>query len=228
MTHASSLKTAAIAVFAAAITTAVSPSASAANVIANGGFEAGSGTDAANWQEVGIQPATRDNTNPNSGQWALKLDAVGTSGSGPNSVGLQNSIADGGQPSLQQLTDVDVSFQWAGDLGPGGVAFAVARILDGSGNIEADTGLQALPDNNNVYQLINLPTLSVPAFGAAPDDEYALFIEFSTAAGAFDGSFATGFVDDVNADGTFVPEPGSLALLGLGGLAMVARRRRRA
>ncbi|MEM9347204.1 MAG: PEP-CTERM sorting domain-containing protein [Planctomycetota bacterium] len=201
-------------------------SALAVDVIANGGFEAGTGTDADGWQEVGLQPATRDASNPFAGQFALKLEAIGSTGVGPNSVGLQNSIEDGGLPSLAELSTVDVSFYWASDFGPGGVASAAARILDGTGNIVADTGAVGLADNGGTYTLVNLPTLNVPAFGADPADEYAVFIEFSAAAGAFDGSFSGGFIDNVVAEGTLVPEPGSLALLGLGGLAAFRRRRR--
>lgn len=203
---------------------AMSTTASAANVIANGGFELGTGTDADGWQEVGLQPATRDSSNPLSGSWALKLEAIGSPTAGPNSVGLQNSIEDGGLPGLEELTTVDVSFWWASDFGVGGVGSAAARILDGTGNI-VDNQTLSLPDNNGVYQQLSFPTLNVPAFGAAPADEYAVFVEFSAAAGAFDGSSAGGFVDDVVAEGTFVPEPTSLALLGLGGLVAMTRRR---
>lgn len=213
-----------LALFAAATLTA--GNAAAINVIANGGFEDGTGTDADGWQEAGVQPATRDSTNPNSGSWALKLEAIGGPGSGPNSVGLQNSIADGGQLGLAELSTVDISFQWASAFGPGGVAFVQAQILNESGApVGSTTGLIALPENGGSYTEVVLPTLNVPAFGDDPNDVYAVFLEFSAAAGAFDGSFSGGFIDDVVAEGTLIPEPTSLALLGMGGLLAVRRRR---
>jgi hypothetical protein len=64
----------------------------------------------------------------------------------------------------------------------------------------------------------------VPAFGVDPDDNYAAFLEIVVNAGAFDGSFAEGYVDQVNIAGTLVPEPTTVMLLALG--ATVLRRRR--
>lgn len=207
----------------AAMATLTAGTASAANLISNGGFEDGTLTDADNWQQVAQSP-TRDNTNPNSGSWALKLEATGSDQAGAASVAVQNNIDDGGQAGLAELSTVDISFQYESANGPGGVVFAAGRILDSGGNIVADTGLVNL-GNNSGYTLVNLPTLNVPAFGAPPADEYAVFIEFTAQAGAFDGSFGGGYIDDVVAEGTFVPEPTSLALLGLGGLLAFRRRR---
>ncbi|MCG8509392.1 MAG: PEP-CTERM sorting domain-containing protein [Rhodospirillales bacterium] len=207
---------------------------SAVEVAGNPGFEiAGTGgaTDSDLWSEFAGGAAgtvsERDASMPASGNWAHHLLAIGNSTTGASAGINQNSIADVGLDSLEENTTLDASFLWKADLGPGGVAFAALRVLDGVGAVVADSGLQPLPASAN-YTPITLPTVNVPAFGAAPADTYAAFLEISVGAGAFDGSRAEGYVDDVSIQGTLVPEPASLALIGLGGLAMLSRRRRSA
>jgi len=109
------------------------------------------------------------------------------------------------------------------DFGPGAVGFYELKILNGVGAIVATSGLQNLMPSA-AYMNYNL-MVNVPAYGAAPNDVYAAFIEINVAAAAFDGSIAIGFVDDVEVNGTTVPAPASLAFAGVLGLIGLRRRR---
>ncbi len=202
-------------------------------VIGNGGFETAgmSATDSDLWNEFSGGAAgtlsERDTNIANAfdGASSHHIVAIGADMVGAAAGINQNSVADGGLLSLDEGTDLTASFFWNGNLGPGGVAFAALRILDGTGAVVADTGLINLP-NTMGYTMQTLPTLTVPAFGAAPADTYAAFFEVSVAAGAFDGSFAEGFVDGVDVQGSVVPEPASAGLVGALCIGMLIRRRR--
>lgn len=203
----------------------------AADITGNGGFEiagAGGPADSDLWSEFAGGPvgtvSARDASMPAAGAWAHYINAVGDATAGATAGINQNSIADVGLPSLQEMTSVSADFSWKGALGPGGVAFGVLRILNGAGAIVADTGLVALPDTGGAYTMQSLGSLMVPAFGGAPDDTYAAFVEISVSAGAFDGSVASGYVDQVRIDGTLVPEPSSLALLAVSATLLWRRR----
>lgn len=200
-----------------------------ANIQVNGGFEMGTGTDSAGWTEGAFGAAgagsERVNFGAASGAFAHRLSAVGNSTTGSSAGITQNSIADGGMPSLLGGSMVSVSFLANVDLGPGGVGFFALRVLDGNGAIVADSTLQALGPTGGAYQAFSFSGLAVPAFGAAPNDVYAAFVEIFVSAGAFDGSLATAFIDDVVIRGTVVPTPGAMACLGLAGVLAAGRRR---
>lgn len=221
---------------AALLVTTLAFPANAANLAGNAGFEVagvGGATDSDLWTEFSGGPAgtlsERDGTMPFAGSFAHHLVAAGDPTAGASAGINQNSIADVGLPSLKPGSALSASFEWKSSYGPGGVGNAFLRILNGVGAIVADTGAIPLPDTAGAYAAQATPGLIVPAFGAAPNDTYAAFLEITTAAGAFTGSSADAFVDDVVIDGTTVPEPASVVLMSVGLICLVgvANRRRR-
>jgi hypothetical protein len=207
-------------------------SADAANVAMNPGFEnagVGGPTDAESWNLfAGGAPGTlseRGGSNPSTGSFAARILALGADGAGASAGINQDSISLG---SLAEGTSVDATFDWLGNMGPGGVAFGALRIRNGVGAILEDSGLLVLGDTAGSFENRSLGPLTVPAFGAAPNDSYSVFFEVSVAAGAFDGSSAEGFVDNVIVNGTVIPEPSASILAGLTLLGFASCRRRQA
>jgi hypothetical protein len=181
-------------------------------IVFNGGFETagfGGPTDSFGWnQGASGAPGSlsmRDGTSPHTGGFAQHLVALGGDGMGANAVITQNSLTDGGMPSLQQNTTLSATFSAKLALGPGGVGFYTLRILDGGGTIVASTGLGVITGGTaGAYQTFSMGPITVPAFGAPPTDVYAALIEINVAAGAFVGSTAEAYIDDVNIIGTLV------------------------
>lgn len=206
--------------------------AMAANIAGNAGFETAgdSSTISAFWGAgAGGAAGTiseRSSTNPFSGDWAQRLVANGAPAQGASAGISQNSINDLGLVSLAPGSSVTLSFKGNYTFGPGGVGFYTLRILNSSGAIVANTGLQVVNQGTNGYQSFSTAALTVPEFGAAPNDSFAAFVEINVVAGAFDGSTSSAFIDDVVIDATLVPAPSALGLMGAG--LLVAGRRRRA
>lgn len=186
-----------------------------ADVAANGGFELGMGADADSWEEFG--GASRDSSAPIAGDWSMQLNASEASGNLASGV-TYNSVFNGGFASLEENTNVNLSFDANINLGVAGVANYVVRILNDDGAIVADSGFQGMTSANSL-------DITVPSFGPNPNDVFAAFVLIQTQAGAVQGSFAEATIDNVVIDATLVPAPGALALLGLGGLGIARRRR---
>lgn len=190
----------------------LSPGAMADEVAVNGGFETAGGggsSDSAAWTEGASggpgSLSERSSMNPNTGSFAQHLVAIGTAGMGANAFISQNSTTDGGQPSLAENTSLSASFSARLAFGPGGVAFYRLRILNGAGAIVAETPLGVLANGTGgVYQTFSMGPLTVPAYGAAPNDVYSAFIELNAAAGAFPESTAEAYIDSVTINGTLV------------------------
>jgi hypothetical protein len=194
----------------AAMVFAIAPVAFADEVIVNGGFEVqgfGSLTDSANWTELASDaPGTfsrRAEGPASSGIFSHHLSAVGAVGIGTTGIIIQNSIVDGGLTSLEGNTTVQMTFKARVTLGPGGVAFYALRVLNSQGAIVANTGLNVITSGTNgLFASFSTSTLTVPAFGSAPNDAFSAFVEISVAAGAFPESTAEAFIDDLVVTGT--------------------------
>ena len=216
----------------AAVCCFVGSSAVADDITGNGGFEVagmGGAADSDQWNEFfGGAAGTvseRVTSGQASGTAAHRILAIGADGMGAVAGINQNSINDGGFLRLEENTSVTATFDWLGNLGVGADAFGVLRILNGSGAIVADSGLQALGDTNGSYDPRML-SVNVPAFGGGVNNTYAAFLEINVAAGAFNGAISEGFVDNVVINGTPVPEPSSLMVIGAIGAGLLVRRKR--
>jgi PEP-CTERM motif len=142
-------------------------------------------------------------------------------------VMLQNSVSDGGLPGITPGDTPLLSFWAKGFAGTTGNVLFSLRYLAAGGGILATSG-------NQFFQgAINPSTWTEITYnlGVVPAGATSAFIEFSQGIGPINGVdllAGTVLIDDVVLLGEAIPEPSSLALLGLGGLALVARRRRHA
>ncbi len=197
-------------------------SVASASIVNNGGFEDGSGSDAADWTEIVGGPSGsvgRSDNMPNSGNWSayMAFDHINNPAAGGayfiEQVMPVGSIVAGQSYNLSfyakmesmDFTGMDTFFQilWLDQDGSdgGGVRGEQLTSLIGQG-IGTD------------YQ-----QFSFDLTAAAGADSFLL--RFQLSAGAVTGIANGLYVDDV----ALVPAPGAIALLGLGGLAATRRRR---
>ncbi|MCB9852570.1 MAG: PEP-CTERM sorting domain-containing protein [Phycisphaerales bacterium] len=196
----------------------------AADLIANGGFELGTGADADNWSQFeGATPPAlasvdRVNMMQATGDWAMELSVTGSTLSVGTNAEIQQLTA---LNSITPGASYDMSFlAKAANIGPGVVVFMEVQWLDSDGSdgggVKGSSGLvQFAGSLTNVYQLFGFTGIV-----AAPGSDAAQ-VDIRMNGGAFDGSDGLIYIDDV----TLTPEPGSLALLAIGGMALLRRRR---
>lgn len=223
------VRIATLAAFTLAIAIGASPAAAGIDIAGNGGFELAGGGGAADsdqWTEITSSVANlseRTTTNPNAGSFSHHLYAEGMAALGTVAAITQNSGNDAGYPSLLEGTTLSASFDAMTPFGPGGVMNYSLRVLNSVGGI-VQIYNNTIVSPNPAYATFTTPNLTVPAFGAAPNDAYYAYIEINAAAGGFVGSTSEVFVDNVVITGTVIPEPASILLLAIGALGLRRRR----
>lgn len=193
-----------------ALTLAAAMGANAQNRAINGDFEAG---DTSNWISFPTGDSSFDvTTDAASGMFAGRVVNLA---SGSSAVIKQGNLGVG---SVVPGVAVNISFDAKGGGVNGGVIFAeFFSELDGGGTSAAEILGNAPLALTDQYQTFNFTTMT------GPNVSGGITLQFAVVTGANVGSTAELFVDNVVI--TAIPAPASAALLGLGGLAAVRRRR---
>ncbi len=202
---------------------ALSGQASAASILLNPGFEAGTGADADNWAELGTETA-RSSVSPRTGtsHAYMTVDNLNNAPAGAANFIEQNL----GANVLDNTQNFDLSFYAKVDS----LDFTGVNIFyqvlwldqDGSdgGGVKGETLTQLTTAGiNTTYQEFGMTDMDVP------DGADSSILRFQLAAGAVPDIVQGFSVDDVSF-GPAIPEPTSAGLLSLAGLLTLARRKR--
>jgi len=178
--------------------------------VLNGGFESG---DFTNWETLGTGDSFFEVvSDSNSGDWGAHFrNDADASGALLKQTGI-------GAGAISAGDMIHIEFSGKGAAGVGGVFFAELFSVDAGGGVTQSEILGGAP----IFFSDTYQTYSFDAF-AGPDVAGGLTIQFGAITGAEPASFSEVYLDDVVI--TFVPAPGSLALMGLGGMIVIRRRR---
>ncbi len=195
------------------VTAALATSAYGQNLIANGGFEDGTGADAAAWEELQVGSGrVVDPANARTGNAYGRLNVASPAAS----ILLQNSISGGGLPDLVAGNTLVLNFWARGVVGDTGNMNYALRYLNSGGGILFNSGAQFAVLNPTTYQQYTF------VGGVVPVGAVAAFVELVGASGPTQTPLNI-LIDDVSV--TVVPEPTVLGLIAAGSLAMLRRRR---
>ncbi len=201
----------------------IAGTAGAQNLLVNGGFEAGTGSDIDNWEQLaGPSGATIRNNDAFAGNWAASMsyDHVANAPSAAPFFIQQVSVAN----TLDNSVNYDFSFYAKLDTNDlvGLNVFAQVQWLDqdasDGGGVQGESFFGLIGEGINTdWQLFTFNDLDAPASADS------FLVRFQASQGPIQGIVNGLSVD--NASLTVVPAPASAALLGLGGLAAARRRR---
>jgi len=156
--------------------------------VVNGGFETGTGTNAANWTSSGSQPPYRVSTNSHSGAWSMLLanDNKATGG-----IQFQQDEQIQGAPAIVPGLNYTLSF-WAQQLlnGVGYVQQYKLSWLNSADAVISSTNAGFLGGSGYWAQII------VPGL-VAPANAVGARINFNSTTGAATGSAGEALIDDV-------------------------------
>lgn len=197
----------------------------AVSLLANGDFEAGTGTDLDNWEELGSNPPNAlvgySTSDPASGTGHAFMSIDNTVNPAGTAIFIQQvtpvgSVNEGQTYTLTfdaKMTSLDFT---------GINVFAQVQFLDSDGSdgggVRGEVLQSLIPTINTSYQSFTIENLQ-PLAGAD-----AVLVRFQLSAGAVDGIVNSFQVD--NASFQAIPEPSSAGLLLLGALGGLIRRRR--
>lgn len=190
-------------------------SVSSASVIANGGFESGVGSNAANWQELQVAPQRVVGPGARTGDAFMEFNTPLVSAS----VLLQNSVSDGGGADLTPGPGYVLSFWLKGTIGTTGNINYSMRYLNSVGGIIYNSGAQVITNaalSSNEYRQFGVTGIAFPA------SANAVFIEIVGANGGEGGPVSVS-LDDVSVN--VIPEPAAMGLLAPAALLLARRRR---
>lgn len=195
--------------------------ASATNIINNPGFETPptSPVTPNDWQ-YSPAGASRDNTNPYGGSsYEANLNNITEA---TNANVFQQTAFGTVTPGTQYTFSFYSEFQGAS----GGIGQAQLEFMNSTGGVLAGSPVFInLPNTTSNFGVPAGYQLTSQNF-TAPTGASAIFVSFNATTGAVTGSVAHAYVDNVSFAPVSTPEPASLALLAVGGVALLALRRR--
>jgi len=161
------------------------------NIVANPGFETGSGSNATGWTTSGSQPPVRINTDDNGGSYCMQLLVTNTAAK-PNSSEIDQNISTaGGNPVVAGQT-YTFSF-WAKQISSG-VSYVQnygITWLNSGGGTAGSVGLSGFSAGNGAWSQFTVTNLVAPA-GAVNAS-----LKIYGATGAVQSGYGGVLIDDV-------------------------------